>query len=176
MNISRLWGHQPALHDALAAVIGRSSEAASLSLRERAVLVSACASTFGDAYCSLAWGTRLAGEAGAEVAAAVLRGDDSELTPAEQALAAWARRVVRAPNATTAADVEELRAVGYDDGQIVAVTAFVALRLAFAAVNDALGAQPDAELAAAAPSAVRDAVTFGRPVSGTDESGPPASS
>ena len=176
MNISHLWGHQPALHDALAGVIGQSSEAASLSLRERAVLVSACASTLGDAYCSLAWGTRLAGEASAETAAAVLRGDDTGLTPAEHALAAWARRVVRAPNATTAADVDELRAAGYDDGQIVAVTLFVALRLAFAAVNDALGAQPDAQLAAAAPPAVRDAVIFGRPVSASDESGPPASS
>jgi SAM-dependent methyltransferase/alkylhydroperoxidase family enzyme len=176
MNVSRLWGHQPALHDALAAVIGQSSEAASLSLRERAVLVSACVSTLGDAYCSLAWGTRLAGAAGADVAAAVLRGDDAGLSPAEHALAAWARRVVRTPNATTAADVEELRAAGYDDGQIVAVTAFVALRLAFAVVNDALGAQPDAELAAAAPPAVRDAVTFGRPVSAADEFGAPASS
>jgi hypothetical protein len=43
-------------------------------------------------------------------------------------------------------------------------------------VNDALGAQPDAELAATAPPAVRDAVTFGRPVSATDESGPSPSS
>jgi len=176
MNISYLWGHQPALHDALAGVIGLSSEAASLSLRERAVLVSACASTLGDAYCSLAWGSRLAGEAGPDVAAAVIRGEDTGLTPAEQALAAWARRVVQAPNATTVAHVDELRAAGYDDGQIVAITLFVALRLAFAAVNDALGAQPDAELAAAAPPPVRDAVTFGRPVSATDESEPPASS
>jgi SAM-dependent methyltransferase/alkylhydroperoxidase family enzyme len=176
MNLSHLWGHHPALHDALSDVIGQSSEAGSLSLRERAVLVSACASTLGDAYCSLAWGTRLAGAAGADVAAAVLRGEDTGLTPAEHALAAWARRVVRAPNATTAADVEQLRAAGYDDGRIVAITTFVALRLAFAAVNDALGVQPDAELAAAAPPPVRDAVSFGRPVATTDESGPPASS
>ena len=176
MNISHLWGHHPALHDALGGVIGQSSEAASLSLRERAVLVSACVSTLGDAYCSLAWGTRLAGETSADVAAAVIRGEDTGLTPAEQALAAWARRVVRAPNATTASDVDELRAAGYDDGQIVAITVFVALRLAFATVNDALGAQPDAELAAAAPPALRDEVTFGRPVSATDESESPASS
>ena len=44
------------------------------------------------------------------------------------------------------------------------ITTFVALRLAFATVNDALGAQPDAELAAGAPPAVAAAVTFGRPV------------
>jgi len=39
----------------------------------------------------------------------------------------------------------------------------VSLRLALAAVNDALGAKPDGELADAAPEKVRMAVTFGRP-------------
>ena len=56
-----------------------------------------------------------------------------------------------------------LREAGLDDGQIFAVTTFVALRLAFSTVNDALGAQPDAPLAAALPPEVREAVTFGRP-------------
>jgi SAM-dependent methyltransferase/alkylhydroperoxidase family enzyme len=176
MNVSRLWGHQPGLHDALAALIGQTGDVASLSLRERGILVTACAATVGDAYCSLAWGVRLADEAGPEVAAAVLRGDDAGLTPPERALATWARRVARVPSATTAADVQELRDAGYDDARIVAITAFVALRQAFAAVNDALGSQPDAELAAAAPPEVRAAVTYGRPVGGADESGPPASS
>ena len=42
-------------------------------------------------------------------------------------------------------------------------TAFVAFRLAFSTVNDALGAAPDKRLADDAPHAVRDAVSFGRP-------------
>jgi hypothetical protein len=45
---------------------------------------------------------------------------------------------------------------------------FVALRIAFATVNDALGARPDRTLSERAPEAVRAAVTFGRPV-GTGE-------
>ena len=40
---------------------------------------------------------------------------------------------------------------------------FVALRLAFSTVNDALGAAPDRELTERAPAPVRAAVTFGRP-------------
>ena len=63
----------------------------------------------------------------------------------------------------TAQDVDELRRAGYDDGQIFSVTLFVALRLAFSTVNDALGAPPDAELVGRAPASVRTAVTFGRP-------------
>ncbi|HEY3006197.1 MAG TPA: hypothetical protein VGJ44_27870, partial [Kribbellaceae bacterium] len=54
----------------------------------------------------------------------------------------------------------------YDDAQILALTVFVALRLAFAIVDDALGARPDRELLASAPASVRDAVTFGRSAAG----------
>jgi uncharacterized peroxidase-related enzyme len=167
MNLSRVWAHQPEVHDELFALFGRAAEASGLTFRERGVLISALASTMGDPHCSLAWGTRLAGAAGDDVAVAVLRGGDAGLEPAERALATWARQLARDPNGTTSADVEALRAVGYDDGQIVALTAFVALRIAFSTVNDALGARPDVELAGAAPEAVRTAVTFGRPVAGT---------
>ena len=76
----------------------------------------------------------------------------------------WARKVVRSPNATGAADVQRLRAVGLGDREIFEATAFVAFRAAFCTVNDALGARPDLPLAEAAPPAVRAAVSYGRPV------------
>ncbi|HYB15166.1 MAG TPA: hypothetical protein VEF71_06815, partial [Streptosporangiaceae bacterium] len=91
-------------------------------------------------------------------------GSDAGLTDQEKAMAAWARKVARNPNATTPADVQALREAGLGDGQIFAITAFVALRLAFSTINDSLGAQPDAELAHAVPREVREAVTYGRPV------------
>ena len=72
------------------------------------------------------------------------------------------------PNAVESDDVEALREAGFDDPQIFAITVFVALRIAFSTVNDALGARPDRELGRAAPQAVRDAVTFGRPVATDD--------
>jgi len=171
MNLSRLWAHLPGSQDGLSDLLGQAADAASLSLRQKALLVTACASTLGDSYCSLAWGKRLAvdAEAGADVAAGVLRGDDDGLDPAEAALTRWARQVARDPNATTAADVQALRDAGLDDDQIFAVTAFVALRIAFSTVNDALGARPDRELGEAAPAAVLDAVTFGRPVVAGEE-------
>src|SRR6201996_1470808 len=93
-----------------------------------------------------------------------LDGSDVGLTGQEKAIAAWARKVARDPNATTPADVQVLRDAGLDDGQIFAITAFVALRLAFSTINDSLGAQPDAPLAQSLPPEVRAAVTFGRPV------------
>ncbi len=56
------------------------------------------------------------------------------------------------PNATTATDLDQLRAAGFDDAQIIAITLFISLRIAFATVNDALGSQPDRELAASVPT------------------------
>ncbi len=81
------------------------------------------------------------------------------------AMAGWAGKVARDPNATTPADLQALHDTGLDAGQIFAVTAFVALRLAFSTNNDSLGAQPDAQLAQSLPQEVREAVTYGRPVS-----------
>ena len=49
-----------------------------------------------------------------------------------------------------------------DDREIFEATVFIAFRLAFSTVNDALGAAPDAQLAAAVPEIVRAAVTYGR--------------
>ena len=81
----------------------------------------------------------------------------------ERALAAWVRRIVRDPNATTSKDVDALRAAGFDEREIAEATMFAAFRLAFSVFNDALGARPDLELFDAAPIEVRKAVTFGRP-------------
>jgi alkylhydroperoxidase family enzyme len=168
MNVSRLWAYMPETVEGLFSLMGIAARAGSLTLRQRGVLVAACASTLGDSYCSLAWGIKLAVETGPDVAGDVLRGDDSRLEPADAVLAQWARAVIRDPNATQAADVQLLRDAGYNDVQIFAITAFVAFRLAFSTVNDALGALPDRELSMAAPHQVRDAVTFGREIDGTD--------
>lgn len=164
MNASRSWAYQPSTVDGLFALMRQSLGPIKLSMRERGILVAACASTFGDSYCSLAWGSRLAGASSPEMAAAVIAGDDTALTPAEQAMAAWARAVARDPNGTTATQVQALREAGLDDAQIFAITAFVALRIAFSTVNDALGVRPDAQMTTTVPEPVRSAVTFGRPI------------
>lgn len=164
MNASRLWAYQPEAMTGLFGLLGSVAAGGALTDRQRGILIAACASTLGDSYCSLAWGTRLAGQASPQLAAGVLRGADTGLDPAERAMAAWARQVARDPNATTAGDVQALREAGFSDAGIFAITVYVALRIALSTVNDALGARPDAQYATLAPTAVRDAVTFGRPL------------
>jgi uncharacterized peroxidase-related enzyme len=162
MNSSRLWAHHPGALHALSRLMDETTHAGSLSFRQRAVLVTSAAAALGDSYCSLAWGKRLAEAAGPEVAATVIDGRTEGLEDDERALAAWARQLGRDPNAITTDDVERLRKAGFSDGQIFAITVYVALRLAFATVNDALGAVPDSELRAGVPQEVRSAVSFGR--------------
>jgi uncharacterized peroxidase-related enzyme len=161
-NVSRLWAHLPLALNSLSDLMGETTRAASLSSTQRAVLVTAAASALGDSYCSMAWGKRLSEATTPEIAAAVIRGGVEGLDDADQALARWARLVTTSPNSISAEDVQSLRDVGFDDPQIFAITAFVALRLAFSTVNDALGSAPDSELRNTTPEPVRSAVGFGR--------------
>lgn len=164
MNASRLWGYQPTVLERLFGLMKDVSIAADLSVRQRGILVAAMASTLRDSYCSLAWGSKLADQADASVAAGVLRGDDDGLTPAEHAMAEWARTITNDPGRASQADIESLRATGFSDGQIFAMTTFVALRIAFSTVNGALGALPDASLRTSVPTEVIGAVAYGRPI------------
>ncbi len=179
-NVSRLWAYMPAALEGLSDLMGQATEAGALTLRQRAVLVTAAASTLGDSYCSLAWGKKLAAEAGPEVAAAVIRGADDGLDPSERALAQWARAVATDPNAIEARDVQSLRDAGFDEAQIFAITTFVALRLAFSTINDALGAPqtPNWErrrqrrFFPPSPSAAHSGLTMSRQTPGRSTVGP----
>jgi uncharacterized peroxidase-related enzyme len=162
-NVNRLWAHQPDTANGLFDLMSQAFKPSGLSFRQRGILVIAAASALGDSYCSLAWSGKLDKASDAALAAGVLNGSDAGLTDQEKAMAAWARKVVKDPNATTPDDIQALRDSGLDDAQIFAITAFVALRLAFSTINDALGSQPDAQLAQSLPPEVRSAVTFGRP-------------
>jgi len=162
-NVSRLWAYMPTALEAMSDLMGQVTQAGSLTFRQRAVLVTVAASTLGDSYCSLAWGKKLAAELGPEIAASVIRGADDDLDAQDRALARWARTVAADPNAIEARDVQGLRDAGFDEAQIFAITAFVALRLAFSTINDALGAAPDSRLATSTPAPVLSAVDFGRP-------------
>lgn len=164
MNLSGVWGHLPDAHRRVMEQLGATAEVAGLSFRDRGILIIATASTIGDSYCSLAWSRKLTDAAGVDLVRAVLAGDEGPLDARERALASWARKVAGSPGSTTAADVDELRVAGFDDAQVVAVTAFVAQRMAFSTVNAALGAAPDAQFDEVLAPDVRAAITWGRPV------------
>jgi uncharacterized peroxidase-related enzyme len=162
-NHTRLWCWRPDLRLAFMELRTSLMGSSALTDRDWAVLVTATASECNDSYCSLAWGTRLAGLTDDETAARLIAGDPAPgLSDRESVLASWAREVVRDPNTTTEGQIEHLREAGLSDREIFEATAFVAFRLAFSTINDALGAAPDQQLAEAAPRPVRAAVSYGR--------------
>ena len=165
MNLTRAWAWRPDVFDGFASLRSQLTNESSLSKRELAVMVCAGAAELGDSYCSLAWGRTLAHEADPATAAAVITDSPAEgLSERERALAAWARKVVANPNATTASDVDSLRKAGLGDREVFEATVFVAFRLAFSTVNDALGVSPDRQLAEQVPAEVGAAVSYGRAV------------
>jgi uncharacterized peroxidase-related enzyme len=166
MNFERAWAWRPDVAQGFAGLRRQLIEGTHLSPSEIALLVCTTARALGDSYCSLAWGTKLAGMRGAAAVAEVLLGaDPATATAREVALRQWAEQIVRDPNGATAQQVENLRTAGLSDREIFEATVHVAFRLAFSAVNDALGARPDHQLVAAAPAEIRAAVTYGRPAS-----------
>nr|WP_062341023.1 hypothetical protein [Herbidospora sakaeratensis] len=162
MNATRFWGYRPEVAEGIFGLARQVTR--EMPLRLRGVMVAACAVAYGNSYCALAWGNKLAAWADAETAASVLTGDDAGLSEAERAVAAWTRKVTRRPHATTEDDVRELRDAGFTDAQIFDLTTFVALRIAFSTVNDALGLRPDAQLRTSTPEGILAAVDFGRPI------------
>jgi uncharacterized peroxidase-related enzyme len=165
MNFVRLWAWRPDVHLAFTRARQLLASTTQLHARDIAILNASTASTIGDAYCSIAWGTKLAHLSDAATAAALLQGSDAPaLTERERVLQAWATAMVSDPNSTTREDIETMRAAGLTETEIFDATLFVAFRLAFSTVNDALGARPDQKLARAAPAPVLASVTFGRAV------------
>jgi uncharacterized peroxidase-related enzyme len=164
MNTTRLWAYQPDTWTALFGTMGRAVQPAGLTYRDRGILIVACAAALGDSYCALAWGQKLAANSDSGIACGVVRGTHDGLSPAERAMAGWARKVAADPAHTTLADVQALHEAGFTDERIFAITVFVALRLAFSTVNNALGARPDAQFRNTAPADLLSAVTFGRPL------------
>ena len=155
-NATRLWMHDPALHDRLFDVIIGTARAAGLSVADRGVATVRAAAEAGDTYCTLAWGQKLSKETTPEIAASVLGGSDDLLDERGKALAAWALKVASNPQGTTAADLDGLVQAGFDDAQILNLTLFVALRIAFSTVNGALGARPEPEYLDYVHPAVRE--------------------
>src|SRR5262249_18421544 len=105
-NFMRAWCWRPDVFTAFNELRACLTDESALTFRDRAVLVTAMAAERHDSYCSLAWAARLAEVTDEATAALLIDGTAaSTLSDREATLAAWARQVVRDPNATSAADV-----------------------------------------------------------------------
>lgn len=90
--------------------------------------------------------------------------DGSGLDEQDRAVYEFATVIAADPAAVEATDTERLRAVGLSDADIADVAFAVGARCFFATVLDGLGAELDAQTAAAFPPAQLDTMIVGRSV------------
>lgn len=85
------------------------------------------------------------------------------LEAAEVAMMDFAQKVTRNANSVMQEDIDQLRAVGFSDTDILNITLVAAMRNFFSRVMDALGVAPDPAYMALEES-LRQALTVGRPI------------
>ena len=127
----------------------------------------AAATAIRSSYCSLVHGNILAtGYYPAEQVVSIA-GDGDEaaaaLDAADAAVVRFARKVAEQAEQITAADVGELRRLGFSDADIFNVILAAAARCFFSKVLDATGTLPDAALHDL-PDQLRAALTVGRDI------------
>jgi alkylhydroperoxidase family enzyme len=133
---------------------------ASSDLRRYELATLAAARRLRSSYCALAHGKVLA-ERFYDLDA-VPRLPEG-LDAADAAIMRFAEKVVDDATSITQADVDELRAHGLGDGEIVDVVLAAAVRCFFSKTLDALGVQADPDYASL-PASFREPLTVGRPI------------
>jgi uncharacterized peroxidase-related enzyme len=135
---------------------------ANMDLRRYELATLAAATALKSSYCSLAHGQILAAKfySADEVATLV---DEPPADPVDRAVMTFARKVARAADTGTSADVDDLRALGLSDEEVLDITLAAAARAFFSKTLDATGTTPDAAFRSL-PTALAEKLTVGRPI------------
>jgi uncharacterized peroxidase-related enzyme len=159
-NFVTTFAARPAVFDAWKQLNGAIKE--SMDLRRYELATLAAATALKSSYCSLAHGQVLADKfyTSEEVAALV---DEPPADPVDRAVMAFARKVALAADTITQADVDELKAVGLSDTDVLDVVLAAAVRCFFSKTLEATGTPPDAAFNTL-PDVLREALTVGRPL------------
>jgi uncharacterized peroxidase-related enzyme len=161
-NYARAFSPRPELMPLWAELLAGIKHAMDLKQFELATLAAALA--LRNSACSLAHGKALLRFFSSAELAAILSGNQPDpLSPAEQALMAFAGKVAADATAITRADVDTLRANGFTELDIFNITAAAAARAFFAKLLDGLGVLPDAVFTKLDES-LKASLTVGRPI------------
>ena len=118
-----------------------------LPLRRYELVTLAAAQALESRYCQIAHGAVLSknGMSIEQVRAILADFHDAGLEPVEVTIMDYAQKIARDAHSITSSDVDELRALGLDDVEILDVALAATMRCFASKTFDALGAGPDAE-------------------------------
>jgi uncharacterized peroxidase-related enzyme len=162
-NFARLFTLRPGAYQAWKQLNGAIKGGMDARRYELATVAAAVA--LRSSYCTLAHGRILARDhlAPDDVIALVRDPGAAELDTTERAVVTFAAKVARHASEITEEDVDELRAAGLSESDILDVVLAAAARCFFSTVLDATGTTPDAAYQILEPS-LRTALTVGRPI------------
>jgi uncharacterized peroxidase-related enzyme len=162
-NATKVFSPRPEAYAAWRALVGAVK--GNMDTRRYELATLAAARRLRSSYCALAHGKILVEEflEPAAVRDAVDGHRSPALDPVDVAVMDFAAKVAGDATSVSQEDVDELRRFGLTDAEVLDVALTAAMRCFFSKTLDAMGAQPDAQLAALDPE-VRDALTVGRPI------------
>jgi uncharacterized peroxidase-related enzyme len=165
-NYEGAFAHRPEIYRAWQQLNGTIKQ--SMDLRRYELATLAAAKRLRSSYCMLAHGGVLARDFldADTVRDVALDHRAAGLEPIDVAVMDLAEKIAADATAVTAEDVQRLRDLGLDDGEIVSAVSAAAARCFFSKALDALGVQPDASYAGVEPE-LREALVVGRPIADT---------
>jgi alkylhydroperoxidase family enzyme len=159
-NFERAFEERPGVYAAWRGLVGAIRE--NMELRRYELVTFAAAQRLRSTYCSIMHGNVLRDELGEDVLAIV--GDrEGTLDAVDLAVMDLAERVVVDATSVTRADLQRLRDLGLDDGEIMDVVLAAAARCFFSKTLDALCVQADAQFQELAAE-LQAAFVVGRPI------------
>jgi uncharacterized peroxidase-related enzyme len=165
-NYAKVFTERADVMDEWAALLGAIRR--HIDPRRFELVTFAAAVELRNSYCALAHG-RVLGEKllDEHEMRALVSGDRSVFSDAENAMMDLARKVSVDASSVTAEDVDRLRRTGFGENEIFDVVATAAARSFLAKLTDSLGVQPDASFLELAPW-LRERLTVGRPIDTSD--------
>lgn len=140
-----------------------------MDARRYELVTLAAARALHSSYCMLAHGTVMLQDLFSPEQLTRIAQDyqTAVLTPAEVAMMTYAEQIVLDATVVTQAHIDTLHQHGFTDTEIFDITTTAAARCFFSKTLDALGAAPD-EAFMALDETLRQSLTVGRPISGSD--------
>jgi len=159
-NFERAFDERPGVYAAWRGLVGAIRE--NMELRRYELVTFAAAQRLRSTYCSIMHGNVLRDELGEDVLA-IVNDREGTLDAVDLAVMDLAERVVVDAASVTPADLQRLRDLGLDDGEIMDVVLAAAARCFFSKTLDALCVQADAQFQELAAE-LQAAFVVGRPI------------
>jgi uncharacterized peroxidase-related enzyme len=165
MEATQCWSTRPEIMTAWLTFYDHLRSRLSITARDWRLVTFVAAQHVPSTYCSLVYGGQLIDDLGSKEKVLALQQDfrTAGLSKRDIAMLSYAEKIAVNAASVTETDIEELRAVGFDDAAIYDIALCAAIRCFLSRFYDALGASPDTAFRVMEPT-FRDPLVVGKPL------------